>query len=116
MDDTITLRRSDGDPSRWPTQPEFECLGLDHSASLKWRTAIAAAVVKHTTGQGVYMSILARSHAHEPTPASHNVMLSDWPAGYNLYYHTRLASEDGIRPQRRDAYLIGQSNRTQLVT
>ncbi|KAF9032819.1 hypothetical protein BDZ89DRAFT_1131171 [Hymenopellis radicata] len=87
----ISLRRTDGNNSRRPTLPTYECVPLEHVTSLKWRRAIATALVKQTAGQ-----------------SNGNYILSEWPEGYSLYYHTRAKQPEGAdKPLRRDTYLIG---------
>ncbi|KAF8900986.1 hypothetical protein CPB85DRAFT_1439294 [Mucidula mucida] len=87
----ISLRRTDGNDSRHPTLPTYERVPLEHVTSLKWRRAIATALIKHTAGQ-----------------SDRNYILSEWPEGYSLYYHTRAKQPEGVdKALRRDTYLIG---------
>lgn len=104
----IFLRRTDGNDSRHPTLPTYERVPLEHVTSLKWRRAIATALIKHTAGQCTSKKV-SFDLVSLLSAADRNYILSEWPEGYSLYYHTRAKQPEGVdKALRRDTYLIGR--------
>ncbi|KAG2128579.1 hypothetical protein DEU56DRAFT_741948 [Suillus clintonianus] len=94
----LDFPRSDGDPSKWPTNtsPHVDSEGhvnymrqaaLDEPLSIKWRVEVAASLAtKLNMAQG-------------------NYVLQGWPAGYQMYDHNKGPKDN----PRHDAYLIGST-------